>query len=482
MTEKNRIRLVGVPLFILGPFIYSIVSSYEHAPVAAIFTSIILLWFTEALPLAVTGLLVPVLISLYGLVPAKDAFLPFGSDILFLFIGCFFLARAMQKHGWDKRMAFWILSKGVGDRSPEMLIAVIAGIGWLLSMWVSNTATCAILVPICLGIISVYQNDFASPQVKHNFTTRILLACAFASTMGGLATPIGTPPNLLAIELLRQSGIEVSFLQWMKIGIPVSILMLVSLLLILRWMFPIPRFEREGISSYFKEQLASLGPVKWEELQIAVVFTLMVLGWTVPSVLLSTWPESEWMSNLVESLSLSVVGIGASLLLFILPGRGGGANLRWKEATEIDWGTILLFGGGISLGSLLSSSGFAAAIGTAFFSAEFSLLLVIAIGTFVSILLSEFASNTASASILIPILLGSVAALGVTEEGAVLLVMASAFGASFGFMLPVSTPPNAIVYGTGVLDLRDMVRAGICFDLLGFSIITCWIFFLMLIG
>lgn len=463
------------PTILVVPAVVAAFSGYEHASVVAVFVSIVSLWFTEALPLAVTGLLVPILIALYSLMPAKEAFASFGSDILFLFIGCFLLARAMQKHGWDKRMAYWVLSSRIASQSSEMLLLVVSLIAWILSMWVSNTATCAMLAPICLGIISVFVPRFKTERDAHHFATRILLSCAFGSTMGGLATPVGTPPNLLAIEFLRDAGMNVSFVQWMFIGLPVSLAMLGALHLLLRLLFPIGDFETSGLRDYFTDKLSELGPLKREEIQVAGVFSLAVLLWVLPGVATNIFGEEAYLVELLKPFSLSVVGIGAALLLFFLPDCDGEPNLNWGDAKHIEWGTVLLFGGGISLGNLLNSSGLAGEVGAMLFSSEFSPLLLVALAAVTSLLMSEFASNTAAASVVYPILLGSVSGLGLPSGSVPLLLMASSFGASFGFMLPVSTPPNAIVYGTGKLKLKDMIKAGVCFDFIGFLIITAWI-------
>ena len=470
-------------LFLFVPAVIAGQSDYQHAAVLAVFTSVVLLWFTEALPLPVTGLLVPVLIALYGLMPPKAAFSAFGSDILFLFIGCFLLGRAMQKHGWDQRMACWVFTQRFATRSASMLIMVVSALAWVLSMWISNTATCVMLTPICLGIVRVLEPHFRSPKEQHSFTVRILLSCAFASTMGGLATPIGTPPNLLAIEFLEKQGFSVSFFDWLQVGLPVSFFMMVLLHLLLRRLFPVSEVNLHEVRAHFVAELKRRGPIRGEELQVASVFLFAVSLWIAPGLSESVLGKDHVITTSLAPFSLSIVGILSAVVLFLLPTCHGKThrttNLTWNDAQEIDWGTILLFGGGISLGMLLGESGFALELGSILLPEGVGITLIIIIAVILSILLSEFASNTASASVIYPILLAALVHSELSPLATTLVLMAASFGASFGFMLPVSTPPNAIVYGTQKIPLRDMVRAGVCFDICGAALIIAWMLVLL---
>lgn len=466
-------RLSVIAAILILPAVVAALSPHQLAPVAAVFCTIVLLWLTELLPLAATGLFVPVLIVLYGLEPPREAFTHFGSDILFLFIGAFLLAQAMQKHGWDRRMACWVLSSPLGERSPGALIALIAGMTWILSMWISNTAACAILIPMCLGVSAALKKRFPDHQVEQRFTSRMLIACAFAATMGGLATPIGTPPNLIALSFLEDAGIAFSFFEWMLLGLPVSFTMLILLLLVLKIRFPLPHINLHGVRMHFKSELQAMGVLTREEIQVACVFSIAVLLWIAPGMVEQVLGREAGLSRALAPLSLSVVGVGSALLLFVLPGKEkGSTNLSWADAAHIDWGTIMLFGGGLTLGALLEKSGFAAAVGGAVFSQDLSVLTVLTLAVLISILVSEFASNTASASIIIPIVLGAVSQSDPAILSPTVAVLSCAFGASFGFMLPVSTPPNALAYGTKRIALRDMVTTGVIFDALGLALIV----------
>jgi len=472
-------RMLLPVLFLLLPALVASQSDYQFACVLALFVSVILLWFTEVLPLPVTGLLVPVLIALYGLMPPKSAFSSFGSDILFLFIGCFLLGKAMQKHGWDHRMACWMFTRQFATRSSGSLLVVVSAIAWFLSMWISNTATCVMLTPICLGIIQVLEPYFPSAKEQRSFTIRILLSCAFASTMGGLATPIGTLPNLLAIEFLEKQGLYVNFFEWLKVGLPVSLFMILLLHLLLGRLFPVCELELQGVRAHFRQEWEKRGRIRGEELQVAVVFLLAVLFWTLPGLLDSGLGKEHWLTSFFAPFSLSVVGILAAVILFLLPTPDGGTNLAWSDAQDIDWGTILLFGGGISLGTLLDHSGFALEVGNVVLPVGAGLAFTVCISVFLSILLSEFASNTASASVVYPVILATLMQNEFSGMTTMLILMAASFGASFGFMLPVSTPPNAIVFSTQKIPLREMIRAGIYFDICGALMIVGWILLLL---
>ena len=467
---NSRRLLPAVFAILLVPLLVLESLGVENGRVIALFLSIVTLWLTELLPLAVTGLLVPILLALYGIFPAKEAFSSFGKDILFLFIGCFFLALAMRKHGWDKRMAFWILSSRLGGGSPAGLITLIGAICFVLSMWVSNTATAAMMTPICLGIAATLEERFETQQQRHAFTTRALLTTAFASSIGGLATPVGTPPNLIAIQFLKENGIEITFLEWMGVGLPIALGMFGILIVIMHFRFRLGELDLGAVRQHFGKELEALGSIKREEIQVAAVFALAVFLWILPGFWKLISPESPWLDLVSSRLSMSVVGITASLLLFVLPSKDS-TNLVWGDAREIDWGTVLLFGGGLTLGKMLDETGLAATLGNLAFNPAWGLFALVAAAVIFGVLMSEFASNTASAAIVIPVLMVVLADPGFQGVSVTLVVMACAFGASYGFMLPVSTPPNAIVYGTGKLQVRDMFRTGILFDLSGAALI-----------
>ena len=464
-------------LLIVLPFIVLPLSGIEQALPAAVFSAVVLLWLTEALPLPVTGLLVPVLAILTGTLSVERAFGAFGNQILFLFMGSFFLARSMEKHGFDVRLSYFILSSQIGSRSISALIALVASIAWLFSMWISNTATVAMMAPLCLGISATLKDSFSSDQEVQRFNARLLLSLAFAASAGGMATPVGSPPNLLAIEFLSNKGIEVTFLKWMAIALPLSFVMLFCILAILRLLFNTEEVSLDEVRLTFKRKLSKLGKLTNAERMTAFCFFLAVILWIVPDLLIQ-FADMKSLVPLKERLPMGLVAILAGALLFFLPAHTSNKSnqkvLNWTDGVQIDWGTIMLFGGGLCLGAVISDSGLASTMSTILLPEQTtSALIPFATLLILGVILSEFGSNTASASILIPVVLAS--NMGPGTNTVLMLVIGVAFAASFGFMLPVSTPPNAIVFGTGKLKLTDMIRAGILFDLLGLLLIFLYI-------
>lgn len=442
------------------------------APSAAgIFISVVILWFSEIISLAATALLVPILALAFGILDAKTAFASFGDPILFLFLGGFLLAQAMEKHGWDKRMAYAVLSRRFAAASINRLSIVVALICWVLSMWISNTATCAIMTPMVLGIVHTLSHQLPSIEAKERLSSRLLLITAFASSIGGMATPVGSPPNLIALSLLKQSGIEITFLEWMSYGVPVSLVMLVGLLVLLQWRLPVETENMQEVAEMFKLKLKALGKLKRSELLVAFAFTVAVVGWIAPDAMVRLSDSAAWAKLAASRLNMGAVALFAGLLLFVCLDENKKPVLDWSDTRNVNWGVIMLFGGGLCLGKILDSSQLASHISNSIFVGATSAGLgLIIMSVILAVILSEFSSNTASAAILVPIVLAQAATDNPGFASA--LAIAVALGASCGFMLPVSTPPNAIVYGTGELPLKHMVRYGVSFDFMGvFAII-----------
>lgn len=463
-------------IFLL-PLLIQVGFGYTSSFVPSIFITAILLWFSEIIPLPITGLLIPTMGVLYGELNPDKAFSAFGNQIIFLFIGCFFLAKAFHHHGLDKRLAFFILSTSMAQKSLFHLKILFSLVCWCFSMWMSNTATCALMTPICLGLSDALDETFTNKKSKEKFTKNLLFLCAYASSIGGLATPIGSPPNLMAMEFLKQKGIEISFLKWMSFGVPISLLMLFLLNILLEKIFKIEEIKLNQLNDFFKIQVKKLGPFKTGEMQVLFCFFLALVLWSLPG-LFQLIPGLEHLTvTMNKYLPMGIVALLCSLLLFFLP-LGSERNLSWEMAKDIDWGTILLFGGGLSLGVLLNNSNLSNLLGHYVFEAvngNFILLGLFAI--LAAIIMSEFSSNTASASIIIPIVIGGVSNL---EMNSILfLVLACSYGTSFGFMLPVSTPPNAIIYSTQRISMKEMIRTGIGFDFLGLIVIFSFMILLI---
>ncbi len=435
---------------------------------AAIFALVIVFWVSEAIPLAATALLGPALAVPLGVAPAREAFAPFGHPILFLFLGSFLIARGMMQHGLDRRIALFVLSRSwVGNRSSRILLA-FGGIAWFLSMWISNTATTAMMLPIGLGVLRTMSSDRGDEEGHHRYSMALLLTIAFSCSIGGMATPVGTPPNLIGIGMLEQIlGQRVSFFDWMAFAAPISLVLFAFLCAMVRLVFRPKARELGSAREVILRRREELGRWSAGERVALVAFLMAVTLWTLPGLLaIALGPEAELAQAIQRALPEGPAAIFAAMALFAIPTERGRFRpaLSWSEAAQIDWGTIILFGGGLSLGSMAFSSGLAGALASAVGgqSAGLSIWMLALLALFVANTLTEFMSNTATANLLVPIFL---ALAGASSEHLTAPAVAAMLGCSLAFCLPVATPPNAIVYGSGQVPLLQMIRLGILLDL-----------------
>lgn len=395
-------------------------------PVLGFVMFFVMLWISEILPVGVTGLLIPVAATLLGFLPSEKAFQSFGNDIIFLFIGVFFLSKAFAESGLALRFAEQILN--LVPKSSTAVTFFILSKTFFLSMFMSNTASVALMLPICLGITEKLRSE--------NLKIRLVLGLSLAATFGGISTPIGTPPNALALAFLESRGIQVNFLNWFVVGFPFALIMFLVSLLVLHLCFPA---GTEKLNIDLNKKSCSLSP---REKVVIFSFILALVLWILPSV-----------SNL--KISLGSAAIIAATLLFVF------GALNWDKAKQVDWGTILLFGGGLSLGAVIENSEISKALQINTGIKILNDFLVAAL----SISLSEVSSNTASAATLIPLFCQ-------TNANLAFLV---AFSTSFGFMLPISTPANALVYGTGLISIKNMLKVGLLVDFLGAILVTLYV-------
>ncbi|MFC6021563.1 SLC13 family permease [Plantactinospora solaniradicis] len=445
---------------------------------AGILLGVIVLWVTEPVPIPVGGLIGVAAVVVLGVAPAADVLGPFGSSTVFTFIGAFILAQAMLKHGLARRFAFRMLSlPGVG-RTTGRVIITFGLITCALSAFVSNTATVAMLLPTALGILAVIAKlmqdrgiakaDFDPTRLRVGIALMLMLA--YGASVGGLLTPVGTPPNLIGRDLIAEAtGEKISFAEWMVVAFPICALMFLALAVVLLLLNKPEIRHIEGVAEYVASERAKLGPLSRAERNTLIAFTVTVVLWITPGVVALAWgsdsSQYEWISG---RLNEGIVAVLGASLLFLLPTDWGSRQytLNWSDAARIDWGTILLFGTGIIFGALLEETGLAKTIGDG--SADlFGLSSVVAITAFavvLAIIISETTSNTASAAVVVPIIIPVAVAAGVNPF---VPALAATFAASFGFMLPVSTPQNAIVYGSGVVPITKMIRSGFSFDILG---------------
>ena len=416
-------------------------------------------WSTEAIPIPATALLPIPLIPALGLGSVANATTPYANPIIFLFMGGFIIGLAMQRWNLHKRIALLTLI-AVGSQ-PKRQIAGFMLATAFLSMWVSNTATTIMMLPIGLSVISML--DDSNPEAVKRFATALLLAIAYAASVGGIATLIGTPPNaLLAAYLADTHGVEIGFAQWMLIGLPVALVMLAA---VWAWLtrggFDLGKNE-EG-NALLKQQLAELGHLSRAEKQVACIFVLTASAWIFQPLL---------SASLLPWLNDTVIAVGAAVLLFLTPVnlRQGIFVMNWETAKSMPWDVLLLFGGGLSLASVISSSGLASAIaqGLADLGMLPAVLMIVLVVT-VIIFLTEVTSNTATAAAFLP-LIGAVALS--QDISPLLFTIPAAIAASCAFMMPVATPPNAIVFSSGHMRIADMIRAGFALNLIGIVIVS----------
>ena len=448
--------------------------------VLAIAVLMVLFWVFAVLPIAVTALLPLLLLPLFGVASLATPAFPggfvvsaqYGHHLIFLFMGTFILSRAMTLHGVDRRIALYVL-RLFGSRPAILLLGFICASGFL-SMWITNTATTAMLVPAALAVL----RDIDHPQAGR-YRSGVLLSVAYAATVGGIATLVGTAPNAVYAGFASTlAAHEVSFTEWLSFGLPFVVVFLPLLWLVQRW-----RFVPAGLTLPARAALGALGPMKKGERHVAIVFGLMVLLWLTRSPLPIGWPG--WSSLSLGWLSLSgcndaTVAMLGAVLLFGLPVdlRKRRFTLSVREGLDISWGTLLLFGGGLALGKAIGSTGlaqwFAELLHSLAVAGPGVLLLSV---TLLASLLTELTSNTATATMLMPVMF----ALGRTLGGGELRFMATAAVAtSMAFMSPIATPPNAIVYGTGEVKLTEMFRAGVLLNLL--AVLVWWGVATLLVG
>ena len=449
---------------------------------AAVMALVITLWLTEALPLAITAILGPCLAVVLGISSGRAALAPFADPIIFLFMGGFMLAQAMFVHGVDRRIAYGALAlPGVGTSAFRILF-VYGAVCAAISMWISNTATTAMMFPIGLSILAHLSRTSADKDKVRRYALALMLITAYASSIGGMATPVGTPPNLIGIGMLQRiAGVDVSFFSWMAIGVPV-VAVLFAYLAAQFYVTSVRGFDvAAGSTELVHRELERLGKHTVGQRNVLIAFAVTILLWTAPGVFaIAGLDDSAFARAYADRMPEGVAAMIGACLLFILPvdWRERRFTLTWEDAVKIDWGITLLYGGGLALGEMTFSTGLAQAIGegvTSWLPAQSTLTLTL-LFTGAAILVSEAASNTASANMLVPIAIAVSQAAGVRP---IEPVLGATLGASMGSMMPVSTAPNAIVYSSGYVPIGRMMRHGVFLDVAGFVIIVTTV---MLLG
>ncbi len=452
--------------------------SPEAHRLAAVMVAVMILWISEALPMPVTAILGASLCVLLRVAPAKAVLAPFADPLIFLFIGAFILARAIFVHRLDRRFAYAVLSLPWVGARPERILFAFGAVTAFMSAWMSNTATTAMMFGIGMSILAFFfgaQDEGgdagggrAAPRINPRFATGLMLMTSFSASIGGLATPVGTPPNVIGLGFIRELvKVEIPFFRWMMIGVPVVVVLYLFLFAYLNALCPAGVKELMGSREMVASRRAALGPWTRAQRSTALAFGITVALWVIPGLIALVGGDQH---PLYLAMNRSVPeGIAAMLgatLLFVLPGDEGERAITWEDAARIDWGVVLLYGGGFALGVLSFQTGLAEAVGRALTSllpvhGELSLLVA---SVLIAVVVSEATSNTASANMVVPVVISIARA---SHMDPLLPALGATMASSLGFMLPVSTPCNAIVYGSGYVPLSRMMRYGLALDVAG---------------
>jgi sodium-dependent dicarboxylate transporter 2/3/5 len=423
-------------------------------------------WATEAIPVAATAFLPLVIFEPLGLTTLREAAAPYANPIIFLFLGGFLMALALERWNLHRRIALAILDRTGTD--GRRLIGGFMFVCAMLSMWMTNTSTTMMLLPIVLSVIAVVHDNVSdlSEKSRSDFQIAMLLGLAYSASIGGLATLVGTPPNALLIGYLADNyDIEISFARWMTVGIPVTLVMLpIAWLVLTRYLYPVNVPASEAVNRHLHELREELGPMTTPEKRVAVIFSLVVLSWMLRR------PVTEFLG--VTGISDAGIVMTAGVLFFVLPSgnREQPRLMTWENALRLPWGVLILFGGGLSLAAAVSNSGLALWLGESLAPLNaFGIAVLVIAAVALVIFLTELTSNLATTATLLPVM-GAIAVQAGLPP--LMLTVPITIAASCAFMLPVATPPNAIVFATGQITIPQMVRAGIALNLIGIVVVT----------
>jgi sodium-dependent dicarboxylate transporter 2/3/5 len=470
MSTPRRTTTVPLALSLVASVgVWSALSglSHEQRFTGAVFALAVVLWITEALPIAVTALLSTVLLVIFGVSPAKTAFGAYGDEVILLFVGSFILAKSMSECGLDVRLSHWLLQYRWATATPGRLLLSLGLVACVISLFVSNTAVTAMMLPIGVSLLSVLPKG----DSRYSVATMLMLTWGSSVAVGVI---VGTPPNLIAAkEIAVQTGRTLGFVEWMQFAMPVNAVMLLVAWVVLWLMYGRAAPSTDQAAALSHGTLRALGPMKPTQRNTMVAFLIALALWMLSdTTAMALGPTNESAVWLKEHVSPTIAALVAATLLFLLPAQDGEdrRTLTWRQAAKIDWGTILLFGGGIALGAAMFETGLAEHLGglLASKSGIDSLWGITFLCIVLAVLMSELASNTASATTVVPVAIGLALGAGVNP---IPPALGAALGASFGFMLPISTPPNAIVYSSGLVPAREMMRAGLVLDVVGVAVV-----------
>ncbi len=477
-TAYSRAQRVGLGL---GPLLFALTLlffdpeglSYEARAVLATTLWVATWWITEAVPIPATSLLPLVLMPITGALDSGTVSSSYGNDIIFLFLGGFFIATAMEKWNLHKRMALAIIDF-VGTSTQRILLGFMIATAFL-SMWVSNTASTMMMVPMALAITAQVADALkGTPQERDLpvFEKALIFGVGYAGTIGGIGTLIGTPPNIILAAQARQLfDVEITFASWMMVGVPVVILLLsIAWLYLGRVAFRMNIRELPGGRRLIHQEREALGRTSYEEKVVAWVFAFAAFMWISRGFI--------W-NDLLPEITDGMIAVFATVLLFTMPARNALARrvLEWKDAVKIPWGILLLFGGGLAIASGFRETGLSEWMGTQLTVLDgFHLAVIITSATLLILFLTEITSNTATATMIMPVVASLALALGIHPFA---LMIPCAMAANCAFMLPVGTPPNAIIFATDKLTILEMVRTGFLMNLIAVVLIVLMIYFMV---
>ena len=449
--------------------------TFSHAAraCAAIVLWMAIWWFTEAVPIAVTSLLPIVLFPLFGVMGSSDTLKEYANGTIFLFLGGFLIAAGIARWHLDRRIALLTI-RIVGTKPQQIILGLLLSTSFI-SAWVSNTATAAMMVPIALAVLKVVRStreDLPIDRAEHNFGVCVLLAVAYGASLGGVLTLIGTPPNGIFARFVEQTyNISVSFIDWMLIAFPILVVMIAATqLLMTKVLFRELVSELPGGKDWVMHEYSKLGPMSRGEKIVLTVFVTAALLWCFGPVI-----RGIQIGDMTpfKPLSDTVIAMGAGIILFIIPVdyKRGVHALDWSSASDkVAWDVLLLFGGGLSMAAAIQKTGLADIIGAqATFLSSLPEVAAISGLTTLTVFASEFTSNTALAATMMPLVAAVADSIGMHPEA---LLVATTFGASLAFMMPVGTPPNAIIFGTGRIRIAEMIRAGFWLNVCGIVVVT----------
>ncbi|WIM71120.1 SLC13 family permease [Corynebacterium suedekumii] len=433
-------------------------------------------WMTEAIPLAATALIPIAVFPISQVATFSQVGAPYASSTIFLFLGGFLLALGLQRWNLHRRMALAVVM-AVGTSPKRLILGFMIATGFL-SMWVSNTATAVVMLPIGLSVLQLTAGIVGGMRKQKNFATGLMLAIAYSASIGSLGTLIGTPPNALLAGYMKEAhDITIGFGQWMMVGVPVAATFTVLAWLVLITVFKPEMDEIPGGRELIREEIEKMGPWTRPQIMVGIIFILAALSWVFIPLIIA-WTGSEMVYD------DAIVGIIAGLLMFTIPAEGktGVRLLDWKTANEVPWDVLLLFGGGLSLSGMFTATGLSLWIGEQAKALEvLPIFLLMGAVALLVLVLTEFTSNTATAATFLPIMGGVAVGIGLTgatEMNVLLLTIPVALSATCAFMLPVATLPNAIAYGSGYVKIGDMIKGGIWLNLIAVVLITLAAYFI----